>query len=96
MSENTSNILYYSLIHSHLCYGLLLWGMTYKTYVNQIAVLEKRALRIISISELERTNWSCFQICRNAPTRSIVSVSLGDFMFLQYRCRSPVAAVDYF
>lgn len=40
--------LYYAFIYSHLFYGNLIWGNTYKTYLQKIYVLQKRALKIIS------------------------------------------------
>ena len=42
--------LYYSLIHSHLLYGLPVWASTYKTYLGltKIRVLQNKAISIIS------------------------------------------------
>ena len=40
--------LYYSLIHSHLLYGLPVWASTYKTYSTKIRVLQNKAISIIS------------------------------------------------
>ena len=40
--------LYYSLIHSHLLYGLPVWASTYKTYLTKIRVLQNKAISIIS------------------------------------------------
>ena len=41
-------ILYHSLIQPHIEYGLILWGKTHSTYVNKIAVLQKKIIRIIN------------------------------------------------
>ena len=40
--------LYYSLIHSHLLYGLPVWASTYKTYLTKIRVLQNKAISLIS------------------------------------------------
>lgn len=38
--------LYYSLIHSHMVYGIQAWGNA--TKISQIEILQKRAIRIIN------------------------------------------------
>ena len=42
--------IYFSLIHSQISYGLLVWGTAKDNIVNQIIKLQKRALRIITKS----------------------------------------------
>ena len=39
--------LYHALIHPHLTYGCMLWGNSYKKYLQKIQVLQKKAMRII-------------------------------------------------
>ena len=41
--------LYYSFIHSHLLYGLVVWGSTFLTYrhLNRLAALQNKAIRVI-------------------------------------------------
>ena len=38
--------LYYSLIHPHLLYGIIIWGDTYKTYLKRLTTLQHRAVKI--------------------------------------------------
>ena len=40
--------LYYSMIHSHLLYGIVIWGSPFKAYLEKLSVLPNRALRIIA------------------------------------------------
>ena len=41
-------LLYYSLVHPHLLFGLLvLWGNTYSTYLDKIQRLQNKAIHII-------------------------------------------------
>ena len=42
--------LYYTLVHSHLLYGLLVWGNTYPTYLSKLITLQNKALRIVTKS----------------------------------------------
>ena len=39
--------LYFSFIHSHLLYGLVVWGSTFPTYLNRLAALQNKAIRVI-------------------------------------------------
>ena len=39
--------LYYSLIHSHLSYGILTWGAANLSVLHQTTLLQKRAIRVI-------------------------------------------------
>jgi len=44
---NCLQTLYYSLIHSHLSYGILIWGNANKSILKQTTILQKRAIRTI-------------------------------------------------
>ena len=42
--------LYYTLVHSHLLHGLIVWGNTYPTYLFKLITLQNKALRIVAKS----------------------------------------------
>ena len=39
--------LYYSLVHTHSLYAILLWDSTYPTHLKKLKILQNRALKII-------------------------------------------------
>ena len=39
--------LYYSFIHSHLLYCLVVWESTFPTYLNRLAALQNKAIKVI-------------------------------------------------
>ena len=45
--------IYESLILPHVSYGLTVWGMASKCYINEILILQKRAFRFINFSHLK-------------------------------------------
>jgi hypothetical protein len=47
LSQCHLRTLYYSLIHPHPLYGILLWGNAYKKDIQKLEVLQKKSLRII-------------------------------------------------
>ena len=42
---------YYSLIYSHLVYGIEVWGSACKTELNKLLVLQKRAMRLMTYND---------------------------------------------
>lgn len=44
---HTLKQIYFALIHSHIAYGILVYGGTSKSNLNKILILQKKALRII-------------------------------------------------
>ena len=42
---------YYSLIYSHLVYGIEVWGSACKTELNKLLVLQKRAMRLLTYND---------------------------------------------
>ena len=50
VSEAHLRTLYFSLMHAHITYGILLWGTTYQKYLHPLEILQKRAILIITHS----------------------------------------------
>jgi len=48
LTRTTLLTLYYSLIFSHIYYCNILWGSTFKTYLNKIYGIQKKFLKIIN------------------------------------------------
>ena len=46
--KNVLLSLYYSLFHSHMTYGICLYGLADPQYISKITLIQKRAIRIIS------------------------------------------------
>ena len=46
--KHTLERIYYALMHPYLTYGLTVWGQACKTDLNQLLVLQKRAVRLIN------------------------------------------------
>ena len=44
-------MLYYSLIYPFLTYGVHVWGLTFPSFLTQLFIIQKKAIRIISFSE---------------------------------------------
>ena len=44
-------MLYYSLIYPFLTYGVHVWGLTFPSFLTQLSIVQKKAIRILSFSE---------------------------------------------
>ena len=43
--------LYYSLIYPHLLYAIQVWGDTFDCHLNKIIVLQKKAIRMMTLND---------------------------------------------
>ena len=48
LTSNALLMLYYALVHPHLTYGILIWGSTYKSYLNTLQLSQNKAMRAIT------------------------------------------------
>ena len=48
LSKHALFKLYYTLVHSHLIYGLIVWGNTYPTYFSKLIALQNKAPRFVT------------------------------------------------
>ena len=48
LPSNALLMLYYALVHPHLTYGILIWGSTYKSYLNTLQLSQNKAMRAIT------------------------------------------------
>ena len=44
--------LYYAIIHPHLLFGLLVWGSIFSSYLAKLQILQNKAIRIITNSDI--------------------------------------------
>ena len=48
LKDNLLKCIYYSLVYSHLSYGIEAWGSAVKTNLDKLAILQNKAVRILS------------------------------------------------
>jgi hypothetical protein len=48
LTKNCLRALYFSLVHSHICYGILAWGNCNEKALHRTVLLQKRAIRTIN------------------------------------------------
>ena len=73
--------IYQSLITPYLTYGLISWGNACKTFLDQILVLQKRALRLIYFAETNDHAIPFFVNAKILPLQSLYYESVCSLMY---------------
>ncbi len=91
MGETTAKLLYYTLIYPHVSNGLYLWKSTCKNYLNNLYILQKKAVQcIVNAGMLEHT-LPLFQKLQILPLEYMNGFCVGQLMY--YRQVNYVAPV---
>ena len=88
--------LYYSLIHSHLLYGLPVWASTYKTYLTKIRVLQNKAISIISETTYKERISPYYYKLQILKLDDLYQFELAKFMHQYTHNKLPIRFCNYF
>ena len=82
LSKRALLTLYYSLVLPYIQYCILVWGSTYSSNLNRIALLRKRVVRIINKEKFHAHTDPIFKELKNLKLDDIYLFHLGKFMYL--------------
>ena len=82
LPKYTLRTLYYSLIYPYLNYGSIIWGNTFLSNLNRLKKLQKKAIRIISLSTFRSHTNPLFKAESLLKLEDIISLSTVSFMYL--------------
>ena len=81
LSAENLKSLYFSLVHSHLIYGNMVWGSAYQCKLNKLVKLQKKCVRYIcKLPYNERTS-PHFKKLGIPKLSDIFNIQLGKFMY---------------
>ena len=86
---------YYSIIYPLLTYGIIIWGNTYKTNLDPIYILQKKAIRIIHFTSYYEHTSSFFKMDQLLKLPDIIKFYTTVFMH-QYTQNSLPGVFDNF
>ena len=79
---NTMKTLYYSFFYSHIQYGILLWGTsTYKSNLDRMVILQKKAVRIIKNANYNEHSAPLFKDLSILNISDLIESDLCKFMY---------------
>jgi hypothetical protein len=73
--------LYFSLVHSHLTYGNLVWGSAYQYKLNRLYILQKKCVRNVCRGFYNQATAPLFKKLKILKLDDIFSQSLCKFMY---------------
>jgi hypothetical protein len=82
LSEDTACLLYSIIILPHLNYCNIVWGNNYKSALNRLDVLQKRALRICILSNRRVSSNVLFNKCAALNIFDLNKLHVSKFMYL--------------
>lgn len=74
-------LVYFSLIHSHINYGIVLWGNAPRKYIHRVEILQKKAIRILTGSNYSTPTSKQFKSLNILKLGDIYNLELSKFMF---------------
>jgi len=74
--------IYFSMVHSHLSYGVIIWGSTYKSYFSQLISLQNKAVKIISNTSWNKNLNPCYKEQKILSLNNLITFETSKFMFL--------------
>ena len=92
LSGNHLRILYNSLVHPYLSYGNLLWGNSYKKFINKLEILQKKTIRCMSKAKYNEHSSPLFKRNKIIKFKDIHSSQLCQIMydFVNYNLPPPL------
>ena len=89
LSKETLITLYYSLIYPYLIYCLLVWGSASPTTLEKIFILQKRVLRLITLSNYNEHTLPLFKAAMILPFNELYKYLCSIFLFKYLKCEYP-------
>ena len=89
-------MLYYSLIHPFLTYGIHVWGLTYPTNLKPVTTMQKRVVRIMTFSDPRSHSERLLKSLRLLKFFDIIHLEILSFVYQWYHKLSPACFVNYF
>jgi len=95
INKQTALLIYDALILSQLNYCNLVWGSTYKTSLNNLFILQKRALKICLRLDRKTATNLVFQEARKLTIYDINKLQLAIFVYSLLNCKLPIIFNSY-
>jgi hypothetical protein len=98
VDHDTLKNVYYSLIYPYLYNGAIIWGNTYQSRLNQLNILNNKAVRIMTFSEPRSHAPPLYKLLGRPilQVKDIVYTQKCTFMYDYVNNRLPVAFSNYF
>ena len=95
---NASTLLqfYYSIFRSHLQYGIIIWGSTFKSYLKKLNILQNKAVKIIAGGLWFERATPFYAKLKFFKIQDMYLLELALFVFKFQTKQLPSSFLDYF
>ena len=77
----TLKLLYHGIFHPFISYGIHVWGLTYKSYLDPAFVLQKKTLKAITFSDIRSPSTPIFCDLDLLTLCDICNLQVASFVF---------------
>jgi hypothetical protein len=95
LNKPTLKTLYFTLIHPHLLYCIMLWGNARKTTLESLVKLQKRGVRLITGSVYRAHTCPLFKSLCMLKINDLYTCEIASFMFKLVNNQLPSCCSDY-
>ena len=94
----TSTLLcvYYSLVPTHLSYGIIIWGSTYKSHLEKLSSLQNKAIRVVGGAEWNESSSPLYYTFKVLKFHDIYKYELAKFMHHVQNKTLPTRLLKFF
>ena len=89
LPEETLRVVYLSLVHSHLRYGIINWGLTCKSFINRLSVVQNNAIRSICGINRRKSATPGYTKLRILKIPELCKYEIANFMFKVHHNQVP-------
>jgi len=73
------------MVHSHLNYGLAIWGNTYPAYLSKLAKIQNKDMRIITGSDWQENVKPLYQKCEILNLEKLIKFETAKSFIMIYK-----------
>ena len=88
--------LYFALVHSHLFYGIAVWGSNYHTLINKLQVLQNKAMKMIEGRDWNSKVSDIYLKHKILTVHNLYLFEVGKLMYRFHYNRQPTTFENYF
>ena len=93
---SVSRVLYYSVFYPFLTYGVHVWGLTFPSFPTQLFIIQKKAIRIIAVSEPKSHSEPLFKSLNLLKLNDVIESQILSFVYQWSRRLLPPCFSEYF
>ena len=84
------------MIHSHLLYGLIIWGSTFPTYLKKLITLQNKAFKFICAAKFCDSCSPYYKRLKILKFKDLYKLEVGKFIHSNFKKMLPKNLSNYF